>query len=80
MLRELCSQNGEANLAFREVRSSDFNEHVLRAVRYLRGIRVDNRRQGEDGTLGIVEDWVAWGILDDVQILLQHLVVLEDLE
>lgn len=78
--RELASYNSQANLKFVEISSSHLNEDILGVNRNLCGIRVDDWWEGKHLSVGVVEDWVFWLILNDVQVFLEFLILLEDFE
>ena len=76
VLRELPSQNREANLKLVEVGTSHLYEDVLGLQRDLGCVRIDDWREGQDGSLGIIEDGELGLILNDVHVLLKLLILL----
>lgn len=78
--RELSSEDGKANLKLVEVSAGHLNEDVLRVEGDLGCLTVDDGRKREHLAGSIVEDGIAWLILDDVEILLKLLVILKNLE
>jgi len=80
MLGELGGQDGEDDLAFGEIGSGDLNEHVSSVKGDLGAVRVDDWRERQNGSVGVIEDRVNWRVLDDWQELLKFLVLSQDIE
>lgn len=80
MLGELGGQDGEDDLAFGEIRSGDLNENVPSVKGDLGAVGVDDWRERQDGSVGVIEDWVNWRVLDDWQELLKFLIFSQDIE
>jgi hypothetical protein len=80
MLGELGGQDGEDDLAFGEIRSGDLNENVSSVKGDLGAVRVDDWRERQDCSVGVIEDWVNWRVLDDWQELLKFLIFSQDIE
>jgi hypothetical protein len=53
-----------------------FNEDVLGGELDLGVVTVDDRRKGKDDTIGVSDDGIDGGVLDDVEVVFQFIVVL----
>jgi hypothetical protein len=80
VLRELGGEDGEDDLAFSEVSACDFNEHILGVERNLGSFWVDDGRQGQHSSVGIIEHRVDRAILNNWQVFLELEVLAKNIE
>jgi len=80
MRRELGGKDGQADLTFQQIGTSDFNEDVLGIKSNFSSLRVDNRWERQNLSISIVEDGVPLFSLEDWQELFHLNIRLEFLE